>query len=105
MAAIFLLALVAAISLSPVVGAYVLRLALRTVGEHLRRKTSAKRQLIFHRVELDEQQEVHADQHAHKTEDADWERVESYATGTATNGGVPENKDFAGVIGFLHPFW
>ena len=104
MGAIFVLALVAAILLPPVLAAYVLRFILRTVGNHLRRKTSTRRELIFQRAELDEQ-EVHSNQQPHKTEDEDWERVESYATGTVTNGGVPDDKDFAGVIGFFHPFW
>jgi alpha-1,2-mannosyltransferase len=105
MGAIIVLGLIAAVSLSPVLGSYLLRLLLRTVGDHLRRKTSARRDLIFQRVELDEQQLQSRPQPSQRTEDEDWERVESYAAGTAANGVVPDGKDFAGVVGFFHPFW
>jgi alpha-1,2-mannosyltransferase len=100
-----LLALIAAIPLVPIVGVYILRFILKTAGDHLRRKTSARRELITNRVEADAQQ-LHSAPHAsQKPEDEDWERVESYAVGTAVNGDTHQEKDYAGVIGFFHPFW
>ena len=105
MGAIFILGLIAAVSLVPFVGVFFLRLILKTVGDRLRRRTSARRELIYQRVELDEQQLQSRPQALQKTEDEDWERIESYATCTMPNGDVPDGKDFAGVIGFFHPFW
>jgi hypothetical protein len=105
MASIFLLALVAAVSLFPLLSGYIIRFVLRTAGDHLRRKTSAKRELITQRVRVDEEELSSGSQSPGRKEDEDWERVESYAVGTAANGAVPQEKDFAGVIGFFHPFW
>lgn len=105
MATIILLLLIGAIPLFPILGLYLLRLLLITAGDRLRRKTSARRDLILERVKLDEQRLAPTPQASPKTEDEDWERVESYAVGTAVNGDVHQDKDYAGVIGFFHPFW
>lgn len=105
MAAPFVLACVSIISLLPFLGAYIVRLLLRTAGQRLRRRTSGKRALIFQRVKVDERQLRSNAARAPKHEDEDWERVESYAAGTAVNGDAYQEKDYEGVIGFLHPFW
>jgi hypothetical protein len=100
---IFLLS-ISAIPLFPILGLHLVRFLLRSVGKHLRRKTNARRDLILERVVLDE--ELSAPPSAPtKTEDEDWEQVESYALGTAVNGDVHQDKDYAGIIGFFHPFW
>jgi len=105
MAASIFLALIAAIPLLPLLSLYLIRLLLRTAGDRLRRKTSARRELILQRVKLDEQQFSSTQQTSQRTEDEDWERVGSYAVGTAVNRDAHQEKDYAGVIGFFHPFW
>jgi alpha-1,2-mannosyltransferase len=105
MATLFLLALIAAIPLVPIVGVYILRLILRIAGDQLRRRTRARRELILQRVKLDEKNLSAKSQESPRAEDEDWERVESHTVGVAVKGGVPQEKDYAGVIGFFHPFW
>ena len=111
MAALLIPALIASISLFPLLVVYILRFLLRTAGDHLRTRTSARRELILQRVNLDEQQlqqqhEVSSTRDApQRTEDEDWERVESYAASTAEKRATSQEKDYAGVIGFFHPFW
>jgi alpha-1,2-mannosyltransferase len=105
MATLFLLALIAAIPLVPILGVYIVRLILRIAGDQLRRRTRARRELILQRVKLDEKNLSANSQESPRTEDEDWERVESYAVGAAVKGDVPQEKDYAGVIGFFHPFW
>lgn len=105
MAALFLIALIAAIPLLPVLSVFFLRFFLRNAGDHLRRRTSARRELILQRVKLDEQQLSPKLQASPRTEDEDWERVESYAVSKSVQGDIHQEKDYAGVIGFFHPFW
>jgi alpha-1,2-mannosyltransferase len=105
MATLTFLLLIGAIPLFPILGLHLLRFLLRSVGNHLRRKTDARRELILERVKLDEQQLSPTLPAATKTEDEDWEKVESYAVGTARNGDAHQDNDYAGIIGFFHPFW
>lgn len=105
MGALSIAALIAAIPLVPILTAYILRFILKNAGDHLRRKTSARRDLVLQRVKIEEQQVRSNLQTSQRTEDEDWERVESHAAGTAIGGDVPQEKDYEGVIGFLHPFW
>jgi alpha-1,2-mannosyltransferase len=101
----FILVLLAAIPLVPILGGYLLRLVLRAGGDHLRRKTSARRDLILQRVKVEEVQLQKVSKPSPRIEDEDWEKVESHSTGTAPNGDVPKERDYYGVIGFFHPFW
>ena len=105
MAVLLISALIASISLLPLLGVYILRFLLKTAGDHLQRRTSARRELILQRVKLDEQQLSSAREAPQRTEDEDWERVESYAASTAEKRATSQEKDYAGVIGFFHPFW
>ena len=104
MAPLIFLLLIGAIPLFPILGLHLVRFLLRSIGKHLRRKTNARRELILERVLLDEQLSS-TPPAATKAEDEDWEQVESYAVGTAVNGDVHQDKDYAGIIGFFHPFW
>lgn len=105
MATIFFLLLLSAIPLVPILGAYILRYLLRIAGNHLRRRTRARRQLILDRVKEDEEQLSSTTRPSPRSEDEDWERVESHAANTAVKGEIRQDKDYAGVIGFFHPFW
>ena len=105
MAPLFSLALIAIIPLFPILGIHILRYILRTAGDLLRRRTIARRELILQRVRLDEQQLSSARQASQKAEDEDWERVGSGAGGTSVVGDAHQEKGYAAVIGFFHPFW
>jgi alpha-1,2-mannosyltransferase len=76
----------------------------RTWGWLLRSKCAERRELIFAKVRGEERDYQWERSKATKTEDEDWERVESYATGTAGNGEKAEDE-WEGIIGFFHPFW
>ncbi|ERF68075.1 hypothetical protein EPUS_08511 [Endocarpon pusillum Z07020] len=104
MAVLLVPALIASISLLPLLGLYILRFLLKTAGDHLRRRTSARRELILQRVQLDEQHLSSTREAPQRTEEEDWERVESYAASTAEKRATHQEKDYAGVIGFFHPF-
>lgn len=74
------------------------------VGWHLQRSTAARRELILARIEVEEQDYQSKLRHSPKSDDGDWEKVESYASGSAPNGGKSQDC-WKGVIGFFHPFW
>lgn len=93
-----------ALGLGFLVARWLLQLVGRAVGCYLRRRASARRQSIFAQVKLDEESYRSQEQFSEKSDDGDWEKVESYAAGTATNGGEAADE-WVGVIGFLHPFW
>lgn len=104
MAALFFFTLIAAIPVVALSGPYILRFLLRIAGDSLRRRTRARRQLILERVKVDEERFFNPSS-PQRTEDEDWERVESDAASAAVKGVMHQDKDFAGIIGFFHPFW
>lgn len=70
----------------------------QTLGWYLRQRTSARRKTIFSEVRAEEKDYRAKKRLSPKSDDEDWEKVESYAAGSA--------KDhWEGVIGFFHPFW
>ena len=76
----------------------------KSVGWYLQRKTSARRKLIQARVNAEEEASHLSRGQTTAIDEADWEKVESYAAGSAANGGQAE-KEWEGVVGFFHPFW
>lgn len=93
-----------ALSLGFFVVRWLVQSAGRAIGWYLRRRASARRQSIFAQVKLEEESYQSREHFSPKSDDGDWEKVESYAAGTATNGGQAANE-WAGVIAFFHPFW
>lgn len=93
-----------ALSLGLLVARWLVQSGGRAVGWYLRRRTSARRQSIFAQVKLEEESYQSRERLSPKSDDGDWEKVESYAAGTATNGGQAADE-WVGVIGFFHPFW
>ena len=85
-----------------VIAPFVIRLVCLAVGRQLRRSTEDRRSLIYQRVHAEESTYV-AKKKADNGDDG-WEKIESYATGSAKNGDRAE-KDWDGVVGFFHPFW
>jgi alpha-1,2-mannosyltransferase len=74
------------------------------VGWHLQRSTAARRELILARIGVEEQDYHSKIRHSPKSDDGDWEKVESYASGSAPDGGKLQ-ENWKGVVGFFHPFW
>ncbi|KAI9848191.1 MAG: asparagine-linked glycosylation protein [Sclerophora amabilis] len=75
----------------------------RALGWYLRRRTRDRRAQILARVGADRTVRAEQDQEAAKSDEDGWEKVESYATGTAKNGGKAD-EDWEGIVGFFHPF-
>ena len=74
------------------------------LGWHLQRSTSARRELILARIEVEEKDHHSKLRHSFKSDDGDWEKIESHASQSAPNGGKLQD-DWKGVVGFFHPFW
>lgn len=79
-------------------------LAGRTVGVYLRNKTAGRR---AHLLELSEAEEEAFAEKRRERRDSDegWENVEVQAQGGEAKAEEGLNKDWAGIVGFFHPFW
>jgi alpha-1,2-mannosyltransferase len=105
MSAIRIIAVLAALPLMPFLVKILVRRSLRLVGWSLERKTSKRRELIVSRVRNEEDTYQSAPNSLPKADDEDWEKIESYAAGTAPNGDLPTDVEWEGIVGFFHPFW
>lgn len=105
MPAILLVALLVAIPLISFLAKVLAQRSLRLIGWSLQQRTSRRRELIASRVRSEEEAYRAAQRASPKADDDDWEKVESYATGTAPNGDSPKDVEWEGVVGFFHPFW
>ena len=76
----------------------------KSIGWHLKRRTSLRRNLISAQVEKEEEQYQVKQRRSPKSDDGDWEKVESYTAGTAKNGDHGD-EEWQGFVGFFHPFW
>ncbi|KAL5337028.1 hypothetical protein BJX70DRAFT_370924 [Aspergillus crustosus] len=110
---ISVIALLAACVLLPHFPLCVLRLVLRSVGWLIRRRTQARREAILARARADDR-ELLAKQSkvnsasATTAADEDWEKVDTSSSGDssdpASQKSQPAGSDWAGIIGFFHPF-
>lgn len=82
-------------------GKWLVRSVGTTFGWYLRRKTAARRQAILSQVRSEETDYQSQEK---KSDDGDWEKLESYAVGSSPNGGQAD-YEWEGIIGFFHPFW
>ncbi|KAG5297453.1 alpha-1,2-mannosyltransferase alg-11 [Histoplasma ohiense] len=98
-----LVTLLALFLTAPRLSGFVFRLVFKSIGWLIARKYRWKRDLIRARIRLDEEEYYSRRAKYAKQEDEDWEKVETYGIGTATNGDAAGN-DWEGVIGFFHPF-
>ena len=80
------------------------RFAGRLIGSSLKRKSALRRKILLAKVEAEQDDYRAKKQRSSNGEDEDWEKVETYAAGTARNGESGED-DWNGVVGFFHPFW
>lgn len=109
---ISVLALLAACVLFPQFSLGVLRIVLRGVGWLIRKRTQARREAILARVRADEEKLSKQSKTASGStpaEDEDWEKVDPSSSGDSS-GPASQNsqsgtEEWAGIIGFFHPFW
>lgn len=87
--------------LGTLIGKWLVRSAGTTFGWYLRRKTAARRHAILSQVRSEETDYQSQEK---KSDDGDWEKVESHAVGSSPNGGQADDE-CEGIIGFFHPFW
>lgn len=83
---------------------FVIRFVGQTIGWYLHRKTSSRRELIIARVKVEEDEYRAKERKSPKSEDEEWERIESHGARTPKTGDKA-NAEWDGVIGFFHPFW
>ncbi|KAI4919569.1 asparagine-linked glycosylation protein [Alternaria incomplexa] len=79
-----------------------LRFAAEIVGQHLRRSSRTRRELLLARV-ASETKTFEAQQKNKKKEDDDWEQVGNTPPGSAVKDG-PADSEWDGIVGFFHPF-
>lgn len=88
----FLVVLLIAVSLTPILLKYSFILSLRVLGWHLQKRSHERKQYVLARVK--------AETRTPSTPDEDWEKVEGYSKTKQETG----NVDWDGVVGFFHPF-
>jgi alpha-1,2-mannosyltransferase len=88
----FLVVLLIAVPLAPILFKHSFILSLRILGQHLQKKSQKRKRYVLASVKAEIQ--------AQKTPDKDWGKVDGYGkTGQKTS-----NEDWDGVVGFFHPF-
>jgi len=80
---------------------FIVRFTGQAIGWYLRRRTSARKELILARVKVEEDDYKSKERRLAKSEDEEWERIDTRAQRTGENA----SEDWEGVIGFFHPFW
>lgn len=93
-----------AILLALLVGRWLIYTVGKGFGSYLKRKTTARRQSMLKRVRVEEEAVRYFYRRSRKSEDDDWEKIESYGAATSTNGSQADS-DWEGIVGFFHPFW
>lgn len=77
-------------------------------GGYLRRKTEGRRSQVLKSIEEDEKNyaEKHKSQGDDKKgkEDSSWEKSQAYSASKTPDGNKLAD-DWAGIVGFFHPFW
>ncbi|KAL4959323.1 alpha-1,2-mannosyltransferase ALG11 [Aspergillus stella-maris] len=107
---ISVIALLAACVLLPQFSLGVLRVVLRSVGWVIRKRSRARREAILARVRADEEdllkkQPKVVPASATPADDEDWEKVDTSSSGDNSGSASQQGSDdWAGVIGFFHPF-
>ncbi|KAI8934240.1 asparagine-linked glycosylation protein [Plenodomus lindquistii] len=79
----------------------ILRILAQFLGQHLRRNSRTRRELLLARVatETKRHDEEHKDR---KSEDDDWEQIGIAKAGSVDGGKA--DSDWDGIVGFFHPF-
>ncbi|KAL4956960.1 hypothetical protein BDW69DRAFT_59002 [Aspergillus filifer] len=104
------IALLATCVLLPQFSLGILRVVLRSVGWVIRKRSQARREAILARVRADKEdllkkQAKVASAGATPADDEDWEKVDTASSGDSSGSASQQGSDdWAGVIGFFHPF-
>jgi hypothetical protein len=78
----------------------------RFLGWHLKRRTQPRRELILDRVVTERKRAVEQQRKSHTSLDDEWEKIDKSRTLEASQARLDDKtKDWAGVVGFFHPFW
>ena len=91
-------------SLTFLLAKWFLLLGARIWGYYLIKRSSRLRKVLLAKVKLDEEQETSRTRPSPKSDDGDWEKVDSDLSGTVFNGQKADDN-WEGIIGFFHPFW
>jgi alpha-1,2-mannosyltransferase len=101
MAASTFVASLAIIPLLPILGLWLIKLAIRAVGWSLESQGRDRRAAIVAKITKD-RNSISEGHHLSQEADDGWEKIER--TGTAENG-QPLRDSWSGIVGFFHPFW
>ena len=85
-------------------GRWLVHRAGRAAGWYLKRHALARKKAIIRRVKIEQEAFEKFNRRSQKSEDDEWEKIESYGGASAINGGQAED-DWEGIVGFFHPFW
>lgn len=91
-------------SLTLLLGKWFFLLGGKIWGSHLIKKSSERRTALLLKVKLDEEHDTSKIRHSPKSDDGDWEKVDSDGRGIILSGQKADD-DWEGLIGFFHPFW
>ena len=95
---------VVVVSLAFWLGKWVFLLGGKIWGYYLIKKSSERRKALLLKVKLDEEHDTGKTRPSPKSDDGDWEKVDSDVSGTVQNGQKVDDN-WEGLIGFFHPFW
>lgn len=91
-------------SLALLLGQWFFLLGGKFWGSVLIKKSSKHRKELLAKIKQDEEHETSKTRLSPKSDDGDWEKVESDASGTVSNRQKADDN-WEGIIGFFHPFW
>ena len=97
--------IILAATLAYLLSRWIFLLGGRAVGSYLIRKSSRRRKALIAKLKLDEEREAVKTRLSPRSDDGDWEKVESYIGRTGNDAEKAEDDDWEGIIGFFHPFW
>lgn len=106
-------ALISLVLFTPSLPGYIVRSALQWLGYLNQKKSEARRALIRARVRVEEEdyRSRRARQTADlKVEEEDWETVDKDGGDNGQSSSISSSNerncsDWAGIVGFFHPFW
>jgi hypothetical protein len=98
-------AVLTALVFLPILPVIFIPLALRCLGLYLQSSTRQRRETILVEVRREDTASAARNQTPQTREDDDWERIDGYQTPSAPNGGIPQDPEWDGIVGFFHPFW
>lgn len=93
-----------AASLAYFVGRWLFLLGGKACGWYLIEKSSRRRTALLTQAKREEDEEKIRIRPSPKSDDGDWEKVESHVNRAGINGELTDDE-WEGIVGFFHPFW